>query len=35
MKQQTGRDDFSFEQHVLNQTTVIAVELIRYSGKRH
>ncbi len=35
MKQQTGRDDFSFEQHLLDQTVVIAVELIRYSGKRH
>lgn len=35
MKQQTGRDDFSFDQHVLDQTVVIAVELSSYSGKRH
>ncbi|KAF5088300.1 pyridoxamine 5'-phosphate oxidase family protein [Acetobacterium wieringae] len=35
MKQQTGRDDFCFDQHVLEQTSVIAVELRRYSGKRH
>jgi nitroimidazol reductase NimA-like FMN-containing flavoprotein (pyridoxamine 5'-phosphate oxidase superfamily) len=34
MKQQTGRNDFSFDQHVLDQTTVIAVELSSYSGKR-
>lgn len=35
MKQQTGRDDFSFDQHILDQTAVIAVELSSYSGKRH
>ena len=35
MKQQIGRSDFSFDQHVLEQTAVIAVELHRYSGKRH
>lgn len=35
MKQQTGRDDFSFDQQILEQTAVIAVELRRYSGKRH
>ncbi|MBU4440225.1 MAG: pyridoxamine 5'-phosphate oxidase family protein [Acetobacterium sp.] len=35
MKHQTGRDDFSFDQRVVNQTTVIAVELSSFSGKRH
>jgi hypothetical protein len=35
MKQQTGRDDFSFDQHILDHAAVIAVELSSYSGKRH
>ena len=35
MKQQTGRDDFHFDQQVFDQTAVIAVELSTYSGKRH
>ncbi len=35
MKQQTGRDDFYFDQHILDQTAVIAVKLNHYSGKRH
>jgi nitroimidazol reductase NimA-like FMN-containing flavoprotein (pyridoxamine 5'-phosphate oxidase superfamily) len=35
MKHQTGRDDFSFDQHVVDQTTLIVVELTSYSAKRH
>lgn len=35
MKHQTGRDNFSYDQRVVDQTTLMAVELNSYSGKKH
>jgi hypothetical protein len=35
MKQQTGRDDCSFDSCVVDQTALIAVELSSYAAKRH